>query len=108
MKDRSQDDVVEALLRRQFDGPVLDGGFSQRVMQRLPQRRRRVAWPLWGGMLLGAVACWLTLSFSPLVDTGWGDCLSGHWSAPAVTLLLVMSGMAVLALAWGVTEADDR
>lgn len=104
----SEDEMIDALLRKQFDGAMLDDGFSQRVMQRLPQHRRRVAWPVWGGMLLGVFACWLALSFSPLVDAGWRDCLSGHWSAPAVTLLLAMLGMAVLALAWGVTEADDR
>lgn len=104
----SQDAMIDALLRKQFDGPALDEGFSRRVMQRLPQRRRRVAWPVWGGILVGAVACWLALLFSPAVDAGWHDCLGGHWSAPAVTLLLAMLGMAVLALAWGVAEADDR
>lgn len=108
MMDQSQHDVVEALLHKQFDGPVLDEGFSQRVLQRLPQRRRHVAWPLWGGMLAGIVACWLALLFAPLVDAGWRDCLSGHWSAPAVTLLLAMLGMAALASVWGVAEVDDH
>ena len=102
----SNDELIDALLRSQFDGPVLDEGFSRRVVQRLPQHRRRVAWPVWGGMLAGAATCGLALLFSPVVDAGWRDCLGGHWSAPAVTLLLAILGMAVLALVWGVAEAE--
>jgi len=44
----------------------------------------------------------------PLVRTGWRDWLSGQISAPALTLLLVMAGISLLALAWTVAEADDR
>ncbi|HET7161602.1 MAG TPA: hypothetical protein VFI32_02915 [Rhodanobacteraceae bacterium] len=106
--NQSQDDAIEALLRTQFDGPVLDEGFSRQVMQRLPQRRRRVTWPLWGGVLAGVGACWAALLFSPLLRVGWTDWASGHWSAAAITLSLAMLGMAMLAFAWGVTEADDR
>ena len=106
--NQSQDDAIEELLRKQFDGPVPDEGFSRRVMQRLPLHRRRAAWPVWGGIVAGTVACWLALLFSPIVYAGWHDCLSGHWSASAVTLLLAMLGMAALALAWGVAEAEDR
>ena len=102
-----EDDAIESLLREQFDGPVRDEGFSDRLMRRLP-RRRRATWPLWGGTLGGAVACWVALLFSPLVGAGWRDCLNGQWSAPSVTVLLAMLGMAMLALAWGLAEADDR
>lgn len=102
------DDAIEALLRKQFDGPVRDEGFSRRVMQRLPRRRRRVSWPLWSGIVAGAVACWLALLSSPLPRTGWRDWMSGDWSAPAVLLLLAALGMAMLALAWGVAEAGDH
>jgi hypothetical protein len=104
----SQDDAIEALLRRQFDGPVPDAGFSRRVMQRLPRRRHRVVWPLWAGILSGAAACWVVLQFSRLLQIGWHDWLGGHWSASAVTVLLAMIGMILLTLAWGVAEADDR
>ncbi len=104
----SDDELIDALLRSQFDGPVLDEGFSRRVVQRLPQHRRRVAWPVWGGMLAGAAACWLALLSSPLLQTGWREWVSGEWSAPAITVLLAMIGMALLALIWGVAEADHR
>jgi len=104
----SRDDAIESLLRSQFDGPVRDEGFSEQLMQRLPHRRRRVAWPVWGGMLVGAAACWLALLPSPLVDAGWHDWAGGHWTASAVAVLAAMLGMALLALAWGVAEADDR
>ncbi|MGH8148248.1 MAG: hypothetical protein ACREPY_18200 [Rhodanobacteraceae bacterium] len=106
--NQSQDDMVETLLRKQFDGPVLDEGFSERLMQRLPQRRRRAAWPVWGGVLAGAAVCWLALVSSPLVDAGWHDWVGGHWTAPAIAILAAVLGMALLALAWGVAEADDR
>lgn len=106
--NQSQDDAIEGLLRKQFDGPVLDEGFSRRLLQRLPQRRRRVTWPLWFGIATGAVACWLALLSSPLPRTAWRDWMSGEWSAPTIMLLLAALGMAMLALAWGVAEADDR
>jgi len=106
--NEEQSDAIELLLRRQFDGPVPDEDFSRQVMQRLPQRRRRVTWPLWSGILMGAVACWLALLSSPLLRAGWQDWVNDHWSASAVTVLLVMLGMAMLALVWGVAEAEDR
>lgn len=105
--NQSRDDAIEALLRKQFDGPVADEGFSQRLMQRLP-RRRRATWPLWGGVVAGAVACWLALLSSPLLQTGWREWVSGESSAPAITVMLAMLGMALLALAWGVAEASDH
>lgn len=104
----SRDDATDALLRRQFDGPVTDEGFSQRLMHRLPRRGRRAAWPLWFDILAGAVACWLALLSSPLPLAGWRDWMSGEWSTPVVIMLLATLGMAMLALAWGVAEADDH
>ncbi|HEY3521147.1 MAG TPA: hypothetical protein VGK80_08915 [Rhodanobacteraceae bacterium] len=105
--NHDRNDAIEALLRKQFEGPVPDEGFSRRLMQRLPHRRR-VAWPMWGGIPLGAVACWLALLRSPLLRIGWRDWVSGHWSASAITILLAMLGMVMLALIWSVAEADDR
>lgn len=106
--NQSRDDAIEALLRKQFDGPVRDEGFSERLMQRLPWRRRRVAWPLWAGALAGAVACWLALLPSRLLRNGWQDWIGGHWSAAGIAVLLAMLGMALLALIWGVAETDHR
>ncbi|BFI96655.1 MAG: hypothetical protein RSP_21650 [Rhodanobacter sp.] len=102
------DDGIEALLRRGFDGPIPDGGFSERVMQRLPARRRRIAWPLWGGVLAGVAAGWASLSRSPLLHDGWRDWLHGDWSMPAIALLLAVAGMSLLACGWGVLEAGER
>lgn len=104
--NQARDNTIEALLRKQFDGPVPDEDFSQRVMHHLP-RRRRATWPLWGGVLAGAGGSWLTLSSSPLLRTAWRDLVRNDWSAPAITVLLVMLGMAMLALSWGVAETMD-
>lgn len=102
------DDAIEALLRQQFDGPVPDDGFSGRVMQRLPPRRRRVAWPVWAGVVAGAGACWLSLLTSPLLHVGWRDWAGGEPSTSAIAWLLAVAGMSLLAMGWSMAEADDR
>ncbi len=108
MNEPHDDAAIDALLRRQFDGPVPDDGFSARVMQRLPPHRRRVTWPLWAGALVGAGACWSSLLFSPLLQAGWRDWLASELSMPAIILLLAMAGMASAAAWWAMTEAADR
>lgn len=102
------DDAIDALLREQFDGPVLADGFCEQVMEKLPTRRRRYAWPLAAGIVAGTATCWLSLMSAPIARAGWRDWLLGAPSAPAITLLLAMMSFAVLALAWTITEADDR
>jgi hypothetical protein len=103
-----RDDEIEALLRSQFDGPLPDAGFSERVMQQLPARRRRVAWPLWAGVLAGVGACWWQLLSAPLLHAGWRDWSSGQLSVPAIILLTVVAGISLLASWWSVAEADNR
>lgn len=103
-----RDETIDALLRQQFGGPVPDDGFSERVMQRLPSRRRRTAWPLWTSVLAGAAGCWSSLQLSPWLVAGWRDWMHGELSAPAITLLLAMAGMSLAAAWWVVTEAGDR
>ena len=105
---RQLDDAIDALLRRQFDGPVSDERFTERVMQRLSPRRQRIAWPLWVGIVMGAGACWLSLLFSPLLHAGWRNWMHGELSASAIVLLLAIAGMSLLASWWSVAEADDR
>jgi len=106
--NRRHDDAIEAMLRTQFDGPVPDDGFSEHVMQRLPPRRRRVAWPVWAGMVAGAMGCWLSLVFAPVLHIGWREWVVGKPATPAIMLLLVTAGISLLALWWGVVEADER
>jgi len=108
MSNHSEDDAIEGLLRRQFDGPLPDEGFSERVMQRLPVHRRRVAWPLWAGVIAGAGACWLQLLSAPLLNVGWRHWAGGEPSTPAIILLLATAGMSLLTSWWGLTEADKR
>ena len=105
---QDDDDVIEGLLRRQFDGPVPNEGFSERVMQRLPARRRRVAWPLWAGIAAGIGACCLQLPSAALLQVGWRDWVGGDLSTPAIIALLVTAGMSLLASWWGLAEADRR
>ncbi|GAB3782487.1 DUF5056 domain-containing protein [Dyella agri] len=102
------DEEIEALLRRQFEGAVADDGFSERVMQRLPPRRRRHGWPLWLGVLAGAAACWLCLAGAPLLHAGWRAWLHGEWSPSVIGAWLAMVCLAWLALGWGLAESRDR
>lgn len=101
------DDEIEALLRRSFEGPVPDAGFSERVIQRLPSRRR-ISWPLWSGVLTGISACGLSLLRSPLLHAGWRDWLHGDWSMPAAVLLSTAAGMSLLACCWCAIEDGER
>ena len=106
MTHSHEDDAIDALLRRQFEGAVPDDGFCDRVMQRLPARPRRRAWPLWSGIAAGAAACALSLSSTPMVHLGWRDWVGGELSAPAIALLLALAGMSLLAMCWSLAEAD--
>ncbi|HET8900179.1 MAG TPA: hypothetical protein VFN09_15535 [Rhodanobacteraceae bacterium] len=102
----TQNETLDALLQQQFAGPVADDGFAERVMQRLPPRRRR-AWPLAAGVLAGMVTCGLCLMYSPGLHAGWRDWLLGRVSVAALVLFVVMAGMSALAAWWAMTEAGE-
>ena len=102
------DDDIEALLRKSFDGPVADAGFCDRVMQQLPPRRRRAAWPLAAGVIAGTLLCAVSLFASPLWSSAWQGWLVGAWSASTFITLGMMAAMSLLALSWSLAEADDR
>ena len=102
------DDDIDALLRRSFDGPAVDDGFSDRVMQLLPPRRRASTWPLVAGVLTGTVLCGLSLSASPLWRAAWHGWLAGAGSMSTVIVLSTMAVMSLLALGWTLAEAEDH
>ena len=107
MKDRL-DDVIDGLVREQFNGPVLDDGFCERVMGQIPARRRRNNWPLAAGFLAGLLACWANLWSASITYVGWQDWLTGELSVSVIALFLSMALMAILALTWIIAEADDQ
>lgn len=100
------DDVIDALLRRQFGGAVNDDGFADRVMRHLPARRRRRAWPSWSGLAAGAAACASSLSSTPMFRTGWRDWIVGEPSMAAIAMLAALAGLSLLAMCWSLSEAD--
>jgi len=103
------DDPIDALLREQFDGPVPDGGFSARVMQRIPRRRR---WPglvaPLAGLLAGAAGCFASLARWPALDLERWYAAGGHGSGSAIALAAAMAGLTLLTWWWGIAEADDH
>jgi hypothetical protein len=102
------DDAIEAMLRRQFAGPVPDDGFTARVMQRVPTRRRRRAWPVWAGLFGGAAVSAWSLRSSSLIQAGWHDVIGNEPSVAAIALCLAAAGLSLLAAVWVLMEAEDR
>lgn len=102
------DDVIDALLRQHFEGPVPDDGFCESVMDRLPARRHRNNWLMAAGTFAGVAMCWFSLWSAPIAYIGWQDWLSGEISASAITLFISMTSMAILAMVWTIAEAEDR
>jgi hypothetical protein len=76
-------------------------------MAQVPARRHRRNWPLAVGATTGVALGWLSLWSAPLTQTAWQDWLSGNLSDAALTLLAVMIGGAILALAWSIAETVD-
>ncbi|WP_084583207.1 hypothetical protein [Sphingomonas azotifigens] len=101
------DDAIDALLRRSFDGPVEDGGFTDRVMRTLPRRHRHGAWCSLVGMIAGAVSCWVTVGSSPIMLMAWQIWVSGRPSVSLLSLVLAVMGLSVLGLIWTISEAAD-
>lgn len=106
--NHSDDNEIETMLLKQLEGPVPDNGFSDRLMQRLPPRRRRTVWPLWAGVLTGTGTCWLSLLSSPLLHIGWQGWVRGELSASVIALMVVFFGMSLLACWWSTMEAADH
>jgi hypothetical protein len=100
-------DFIDVLLREQFDGPVPVDDFCDRVMDRLPGRRRNTNWPLAAGALAGVVMCWSSVRSAPITYYAWQDWLSGEPSASAIALFTAMLSMAVSALVWTIAEVGD-
>jgi hypothetical protein len=91
-------------LRRAFEAEVADGGFTARVMQALPPRPRRRAWPLTAAALAGSVLAWLSLAPSTLVELAAVEWLAADPGPHAAVLLALLGGMGVLGCAWALEE----
>lgn len=103
----ADDDALDRHLRDALQGPVADDGFSDRVMATLTPRRHNAPWMLRAGAVSGGVACWLALGQAPVLRAGWEDWLRNDLSPSAWVLLLAVAVMSLLALAWGLSEAEN-
>jgi hypothetical protein len=102
----SEDDAVHGLLRKSFEGPTPEDGFTDRVMERLPSRRR-VGWPKVAGIAAGIGACWPVLASAPLLASGWQDWTRGEVSTSAIALLFVTACASLAAAWWALAEGDS-
>ena len=102
--DDTTDPALDALLRRQFTGPVPDEGFSARVMRALPPRRAPRPWLLPTAAVAGCGLAWLALAPSPAWRLAAQEWLSGE---PGVATGAVVLLSLVLTLASGVGAMDE-
>ena len=80
---------------------VVDDGFTDGVLRRLPSRRRRLEWsPRWTLAGAAAAGSFLTLVITPPVETlwQWSGSIAG-FEVPAPTLLVFIV-FAAVPLAW--------
>lgn len=101
------EDDLDFLLRKQFDGPVADDGFCEHVMARLPARRHRIKWPLFAGTFAGLVAYWLSLWSAPISYAGWQDWILEGLAESVISLFIAAMGIAVSTLVWALSETDE-
>ncbi|MBX3713988.1 MAG: hypothetical protein KF800_18655 [Lysobacter sp.] len=100
-----RDSFIDALLRKHSADPVADDGFCDRVMRRLPARRRVRRWQLPVAMAAGLGACLWSLSSAFLIRAGWEDWMGGIMSSAAVIMLLTVVGTSLLASWWALSES---
>ena len=93
--NRSSDveDWLEKMLASDPDAVAKDDGFTQRVMQALPEKRKApISWH-WVTTLAGGLASILVLSASPTIHQVTQSVATGHLTQSVVILI----GAAILA-----------
>lgn len=103
--NETPDDALDTLLRREFEGPVPDDGFSARVARELPARPRRIAWPLPIAFACGGVLAGAAVATSPLWGEVAQEVAAGVPGAASAVLLTVALCLGALCCAWALEEA---
>jgi len=107
MNDPSEE-ILDALLRDAFDGPVPADGFCERVIAQLPARPRRYrTWPIATGVAVGMVACLAGLRSMPTTAVGSQDWLALEPLSATMLLLVIASGITLLTAVWALAEVND-
>lgn len=100
-----RDDALDALLSREFDGPVIDDGFSARVMGALPPRRPWTTWVLPTAAVVGGAFAWAALAPSPLWREVATEMAAGSSTGAALAFIALLLGLGVLGVAWALEES---
>ncbi len=97
---------IDQLLYDYYEDPVADGGFSQRLMQTLPRKRRmKLNWVV-VGLALGFIALLWQMSSTTLVQNAWQDFTAGQLS-PMVWLLCAGFGTLSSLFAFCLIDGSD-
>lgn len=102
--DDTTDPALDALLRRQFTGPVPDEGFSARVMRALPPRRAPRPWLLPTAAVAGCGLAWLALAPSPAWRLAAQEWAAGDPGAASLGVAVLMGVLALAGCAWSLDE----
>jgi hypothetical protein len=102
--NETQDQELDEWLRREFEGPIVDDGFTTRVMRLLPPRARKRTWPLPAAATAGGLMAWLALSPSPLVELAALEWLAADFGRSSAMLLALLFGTVLLGCAWALEE----
>lgn len=101
-----QDQLIDELLRREFDRAIPDDGFSSRVVAALPAGERPRRWVVPIALVVGGLSAWASLGPAPLWLLAAEEWAAGR---PATALVVTMAlglGAGLMACAWALVEAE--
>lgn len=97
---------VDALLRELKEEPVADDGFCDRVIQKIPARRKTNYVYLAIAFAVGMLAFFWQMVSTPMFLQGWHDLAQGQVSMAVMLVCAVFFLVSLLVSAWVLTEPE--
>jgi hypothetical protein len=97
---------VDELLRELYEAPVADDGFCDRVMQKIPKRRKTNYVYLAVAFAVGMLAFLWQIGSTSLFQQGWHDLAQGQFSFAVMLVCVVFFGVSLSVSAWLLTEPE--
>jgi hypothetical protein len=99
------DEQLDALLRRDFGGPVEDAGFTDAVIRTLPARGRPHPLLVPAAALAGALLAWLSLLSAPIWQQLVDEWQTGGFGTASAVVCALLMGIGLLGCGWALEEA---